>query len=57
LAATGMTNQGIASDLYISVKTVEGHLAKAYRKLGVGSRRNLAVALSGDDDFLDASSL
>ncbi len=57
LAATGMTNQGIASDLYISVKTVEGHLAKAYRKLGVGSRRNLAVALSGDDEFLDASSL
>ena len=57
LAATGKTNQGIATDLYISVKTVEGHLAKAYRKLGVESRRSLAVALAGDDEFLNVSSL
>ena len=57
LAATGKTNQGIATDLYISVKTVEGHLAKAYRKLGVELRRNLADALTGDDEFLNASSL
>jgi DNA-binding CsgD family transcriptional regulator len=57
LAAVGKTNQGIASDLYISVKTVEGHLAKAYRKLGVDSRRELAAALADDDEFLDASSL
>ena len=57
LAAMGKTNQGIASDLYISVKTVEGHLAKAYRKLGVDSRRELAAALAEDDEFLQASSL
>jgi DNA-binding CsgD family transcriptional regulator len=57
LAAVGKTNQGIASDLYISVKTVEGHLAKAYRKLGVDSRRELAAALVEDDEFLEASSL
>jgi DNA-binding CsgD family transcriptional regulator len=59
LAATGLTNQGIAADLYVTVKTVEGHLAKAYRKLGVDSRRNLALALGDDDqdggDLLDAS--
>lgn len=57
LAARGKTNQGIATDLYISVKTVEGHLAKAYRKLGVDSRRELAAALAEDDEFLEASSL
>ncbi len=61
LAAAGKTNQGIAADLYITVKTVEGHLAKTYRKLGVDSRHSLALAL-GDgeddgDDLLDASAL
>jgi DNA-binding CsgD family transcriptional regulator len=62
LAATGKTNQGIAADLYITVKTVEGHLAKAYRKLGVESRRNLAIALatgeeSEGEDLLDSTAL
>jgi DNA-binding CsgD family transcriptional regulator len=32
------------------VKTVEGHLAKAYRKLGVDSRQSLALALDSCDD-------
>jgi DNA-binding NarL/FixJ family response regulator len=50
LAAAGKTNQGIAADLYVSVKTVEGHLAKAYRKLGVDSRQSLALALDSCDD-------
>ncbi len=49
LAAVGKTNQGIAADLYVSVKTVEGHLAKAYRKLGVDSRQSLALALDSCD--------
>jgi DNA-binding CsgD family transcriptional regulator len=61
LAAAGKTNQGIAADLYVTVKTVEGHLAKTYRKLGVDSRRSLALVLGDDDedngDLLDASSL
>jgi DNA-binding CsgD family transcriptional regulator len=61
LAAAGKTNQGIAADLYVTVKTVEGHLAKTYRKLGVDSRRSLALALGDDDEddgeLLDASSL
>ncbi len=60
LAAAGKTNQGIATDLYVTVKTVEGHLAKTYRKLGVDSRRSLALVLGDDDegtdDLLDASS-
>jgi DNA-binding CsgD family transcriptional regulator len=56
LAAEGKTNQGIANELYVTVKTVEGHLAKAYRKLGVESRRNLALALAEEDGLLPKSS-
>ena len=42
LAAEGSTNGAIASSLYISMKTVESHLARAYRKLGVRSRAELS---------------
>jgi DNA-binding CsgD family transcriptional regulator len=48
LAAGGMTNQGIADTLYVTLKTVEGHLAKSYRKLGIESRRELGGALAPD---------
>ena len=53
LAAKGKTNNDIAEDLYVTVKTVEGHLAKAFRKLGVESRRELASALDGEGDDID----
>ena len=42
LAVQGLTNAAIASSLFLSEKTVEGHLARAFRKLGVRSRRELA---------------
>jgi DNA-binding CsgD family transcriptional regulator len=42
LARAGRTNQQISRELYLSVNTVETHLANAYRKLGVGRRSELA---------------
>lgn len=45
LAAAGAANHEIASRLVVSVRTVENHLQRAYRKLGVTSRRELPSLL------------
>jgi DNA-binding NarL/FixJ family response regulator len=45
LAARGLSNVEIAQSLFVAIKTVEGHLARAYKKLGIASRRDLAGAL------------
>ena len=44
-AAAGLTNRAIAERAFVSVNTVEANLKRAYRKLGISSRAQLARAL------------
>jgi DNA-binding CsgD family transcriptional regulator len=46
MAAEGMTNKQIAQALFVTYKTVDSHLYRAYNKLGISSRRELAAALA-----------
>ena len=45
LAARGLTTREIASELFMSPKTVEANLTRIYRKLGVRSRSALAARM------------
>ena len=47
LAAQNLSNREIAVRLYVSVRTVEGHLYNASVKLGTNSRLELAAVLAG----------
>ncbi|MEU6122592.1 LuxR C-terminal-related transcriptional regulator [Streptomyces sp. NPDC047123] len=49
LAVRGLTNREIASTLHLSPRTVEQHIARAMRKTGALSRRDLAHRLGGDE--------
>jgi len=46
LAADGRSNREIAGELYVTLKAIEGHLARAYAKLGIEGRGQLADALA-----------
>ena len=49
LAAAGLPNREIAQHLFITARTVEGHLTHAYRKLDITSREQLPAALVSPD--------
>jgi DNA-binding NarL/FixJ family response regulator len=46
LAAAGLRNREIADRLFLSPRTVEANLARAYRKLGIRSRAELGAAIA-----------
>jgi LuxR family maltose regulon positive regulatory protein len=50
LVAGGRRNDEIASELGVHTKTVEWHLSRMYRKLGVRSRTELAVRVSASEE-------
>ena len=43
LVAVGQTNREVAAQMFMSVRTVESHLGRTYRKLGIRSRTELAA--------------
>ena len=45
LVAEGRTNREIGAELFLSEKTVEGHLTRIFAKLGVTSRVEVAEAV------------
>jgi DNA-binding NarL/FixJ family response regulator len=46
LVADGLANKEVAAALFVTVHTVEAHLSRIYRKLGIRSRRELARVLA-----------
>jgi DNA-binding CsgD family transcriptional regulator len=54
LAAQGLTNPEIAAQLFISRRTVEANLARAYRKLGIRSRAELGATMAARERQADA---
>jgi DNA-binding CsgD family transcriptional regulator/tetratricopeptide (TPR) repeat protein len=48
LVADGRRNKEIAEQLFMSERTVESHLSRTYRKLGVANRTQLSRAFSGE---------
>jgi DNA-binding NarL/FixJ family response regulator len=45
LVVEGLTNEAIAERLTLSPRTVQSHVARAAKKLGVRTRTQLAVAV------------
>ena len=47
LVAEGRRNREIADTLFLSLRTVESHLSRVFRKLGVDSRTQLSLRMNG----------
>ncbi|MDP9255736.1 MAG: helix-turn-helix transcriptional regulator [Actinomycetota bacterium] len=47
MARDGASNQDIATQLFVSRKTVEYHLHKVFTKLGISTRQQLDRVLPG----------
>jgi DNA-binding CsgD family transcriptional regulator len=55
LAAAGRTTRQVAAVLFLSPKTVEGHLTNAYRKLRISSRTELEPLLRPSEEVAGGS--
>lgn len=51
LAASGRSTKAIAAELQLSARTVSNHLQRAYDKLGVNRRTELATVLAEEPEF------
>jgi ATP/maltotriose-dependent transcriptional regulator MalT len=49
LVAAGMGNRQVATELFVSIKTVQFHLTHIYAKLGISSRGELAAQFRDQD--------
>ena len=47
MARDGASNQDIATELFVSRKTIEYHLHKVFSKLGISTRQQLESVLPG----------
>ena len=57
LVVAGLTNDEIASRLYLAETTIKGHLTSAFRRLGVRSRREAVALILAADESLRRSVL
>lgn len=46
MVAEGLTNQAIATRLFLSPRTVETHVSRVFRKTGVATRAGLAALMA-----------
>lgn len=53
MVASGQTNREVAEGLFVTVKAVEAHLGKVYRKLGMSKRSELAAVLKRQSGSLE----